>query len=521
MTPQLQQVAQTYLTRRAAWIVAAFVAFTWVFSLIAPSLLTDEPVAAAPLAGLAAAVTGYALGIQAKWQFCNPRARLLPDFKRPHLAVPAAILVVCCLVYPLAVAQAARWSPLGALAFSIAGTAAGIWAMHRPSALTIAPAFCIFLSFGTPPTINFYVLPAPTPTISAARLAILAVAWGSIAYWLHRLSVLGEEDVDYLIPVLAQDGTRVRPVGKQASRPNGATFILGSWQSRLADTWRYSAPNVATTIADRQRLLGDGPLAAPPWIRAIGLATMFLAMLLIAPLIALGFSAVFGLDVRDNEQVVGVIILMTAAMGGSQLEQRRPRMSQELMLPLRRQDYFNGLFAGAARHAFAIWITTLAAVIAYIALLIPDRFFLGSISAVAAISLGLHAFMFGAFINIASQHSGNARFAAYVIVLSLAVAPLTIASEELPQPVVTAAEREQLEQAVQERYFDLHGKIDKFLQPETKQQLLVTIRKALNPHGNDPPAKTYVPWICAALLTVAGVAAFFDGRKRWLHLELG
>jgi hypothetical protein len=87
MTPQFQQVAQTYFTRRSLWVVAAFAVFAWAMSLVVTSFMTQDPLAVLPTVGIAAAVTGYALGIHAKSQFANPRARLLPRFDRPHIVV--------------------------------------------------------------------------------------------------------------------------------------------------------------------------------------------------------------------------------------------------------------------------------------------------------------------------------------------------------------------------------------------------------------------------------------------------
>jgi hypothetical protein len=525
MTPQLQQVAQTYLTRRSLCVVAAFAVVSWAFSLVVTSLVPNEPLAALPTVGLAAAVTGYALGIHAKWQFCNPRARLLPGFKRTHLAMLAAILIVCCVVYPLVVVQVAHWNPLGALAFSIAGTAAGIWAMHRRHILTFVPAFLVFLSFGTPSTINFYALPAPTPAVTAAHLAILAVAWGAIVYWLHRLSVVGEEDADYPVTILASDGARQLPAGKQVSYANERMLVPGSWQSRLADT-TYDPVSYApaTTIAARKRLLRVGPLAMPFWLRAAGLAVMFLGMVIVAGLVGWGFGAGFGLDAHENAQMVGIITLMTAAAGGGVLGARRARMTGELMFPLRRRDYFNGLFAAAARYAFTIWLTTLAAIIAYVALFSPERFFPGYIAAATALSLGLHTCMFGALINNARLKSGAVRLVVYLTVLFAATAVLIVGDQYLPERVATDARREQL---VQEQYADTYEKVKKNLPPgrqmppEMKQKVLELAREIVSHRIDGPSGNPYVPWACAGVLTIAGVAAFLDARKRWLTLELG
>lgn len=521
MTAQLKQVSKTYLARRSLWAVGAFAVLSFGVSLAVSLLEPNDPIGALPIVGVATAVTGYALGIHAKSQFANPRARLLPGFKRPHFAMLAAILVVWCGICPLVVALAARSSLLGALACSIAGTAAGIWAMHRPHLFTIATAFAIFLSFGTPPTIEFWVRPASTPAVAAARLAIFLMAWGSLAYWFHRLRVLGEEDVDYLGPAVTRDGSRARLAGQQASCASGGILVAGSWQLRLAETFHSPASYVpATTIAARQRLLRDGLLARPLWIRAAGLAAIGLGVLAVTALLGMGFSVGAGLDLRENSPMLGVMIFMTSAMGNSQLAIRRARMSQELMLPLRRQDYFHGLFASSAQNAFMIWITTQAAIVAYVALFMPEHFFPRFLAAITALSLGFHMCMFGVQTSIARKNSSMVHLVAFLIVLFPAATPVFIGLQHLPRPVMSAAEREQLERRVRLEA-ETYSNTDAYRQPEMKQQLLEGIRNRLNPRLAAPPARVLVPWTCAAVLTAAGLAAFLDARKRWLEIELG
>jgi hypothetical protein len=526
MNAQLQQVAYTYLTRRSLWVVAAFAVLSIGIALAVSLLDPNEPIGALPIVGVAAAVTGYALGIHAKSQFANPRARLLPGFNRPHFAILAAILIAWCGVCPLVVALAARWSLLGALAASIAGTAAGIWAMHRPHLFTIAPAFLVFLSFGTEPTIDFWVLPASTPPVASAHLAIFVIAWGSIAYWLHRLRVLGEEDADYLLLTLMQNGSRARLAGKQASCASGRTVVPGSWQSRLADFFIWLVPASfapATTIAARQRLLCEGPLAKPLWFHVAGMAALGLALLVITALLGMGFSAGAGLDQRHNTPMVGVMIFMTAAMGNGQLAMRRARMKSELMLPLRRQDYFHGLFASSAQYAFMIWITTQAAIVAYVALFMPDYFFPAFLAVITAMSLGFHMCMFGVQTSLARKNSIMFHFVAFMIILFPAASPVFLGLKHLPRPVATAAQREPL---IQEQYAESYELVEKHLPPgkqmppEMKQKVLEIAEEIVSLRLDGPPVNPYIPWACAAVLAAAGVAAFLDARKRWLNLEL-
>jgi hypothetical protein len=167
-----------------------------------------------------------------------------------------------------------------------------------------------------------------------------------------------------------------------------------------------------------------------------------------------------------------------------------------------------------------ICITTQAAIVAYVALFMPEHFFPGFLAVITALSLGWHICMFGVQTSIARKNSSMFHLVAFMVILFPAATPVFIGLQHLPRPVVTAAEREQLEERVQ-REAETYSKTEAFRQPEKKQQLLAGIRNRLNPGLAAPPAKAYVAWSCAALLTAAGLAAFLDARKRWLKLELG
>jgi hypothetical protein len=133
--------------------------------------------------------------------------------------------------------------------------------------------------------------------------------------------------------------------------------------------------------------------------------------------------------------------------------------------------------------------------------------------------------MFGVQTNIARKNSTVVHLAAFMIILFPAASPVFLGLANLPRPVASTVEStvepEQLKQRVQERYMELYGELDRFLKPETKQELLAMIRGWLSPRSKSPPANLYIPWTCAAILTLAGVAAFLDARRRWLTLELG
>jgi hypothetical protein len=209
---------------------------------------------------------------------------------------------------------------------------------------------------------------------------------------------------------------------------------------------------------------------------------------------------------------------MPALMAGGMLPLRRPRMAQELLFPMRRADYLNGLLATTATNALILWFTSLAALLGMIAVIMPDRMFLGFVAAVTALSTGVHVYAFGVLSSIARKTSGGMRLVASMIVVLPAMVALMLSTHNLTRPTLSPADRERL---VQQQFADIYSDVDPNIDPKSRDSLIASVRRNVERRLNGPPPRTYVPWLLAAVLTVAGLAAFLDGRKRWLNLELG
>jgi hypothetical protein len=153
-----------------------------------------------------------------------------------------------------------------------------------------------------------------------------------------------------------------------------------------------------------------------------------------------------------------------------------------------------------------------------IAVIMPDRMFLGFVAAVTVLSTGVHVYAFGVLYSIARKTSGGARLAASMIVVLPAMFALMLSAHNLPRPVVSPV---QIEQRVQEEFDTIYAKSAADYSPETKALLISNLRERMQRQFGGPPPQAYVPWLLASVLTVAGLAAFLDGRKRWLNLELG
>jgi hypothetical protein len=270
----------------------------------------------------------------------------------------------------------------------------------------------------------------------------------------------------------------------------------------------------ATTIAARKRLLRYGFTPTPLWINALWLPASFFAMMLLVTQFGITKNA----DPATNLQTIWMMVLMPALMAGGMLPLRRPRMAQELLFPLGRADYLNGIFATIAFNALILWFTSLAALLGLIAVVMPDRIFFGFVAAVTALSTGVHVYAFGVLYSIARKTSGAARLAASMVVVIPAMFALMLSTHNLPRPVVSQA---QIEERVQEEFHATYAKSASDYSPETKAHLMSNLRESMQRQFGGPPPQAYVPWLFAGVLTVAGLAAFLDGRKRWLNLELG
>ena len=105
LSQKLRQVALTYLTWRWVWFILPLCLLMMLLSASSTKRLHDGQGAL-----LTFAISGLALPIQfgiqwfsavAKWQFADPRARLIPGYAKPHLTAIFAVLAVLLVANPL------------------------------------------------------------------------------------------------------------------------------------------------------------------------------------------------------------------------------------------------------------------------------------------------------------------------------------------------------------------------------------------------------------------------------------
>lgn len=137
MNRQLTAVLLTYATRRQMQIILGCGGVIYALAIFAMAMDSQRPSEnwfdfAYALLMFPAGLIAYLLATHAKWQFVDPRARLLPRFAAPHLAVIFGLAVVGLILLPCLAAIAARLSLLGYLACTIVFASSLIWYLGDP-----------------------------------------------------------------------------------------------------------------------------------------------------------------------------------------------------------------------------------------------------------------------------------------------------------------------------------------------------------------------------------------------------
>jgi hypothetical protein len=517
MTSRLKQVALSYATRRSLWLMAAFGAIS-----IGPSaallVVTSRPDAfkqsSVPFSvGFAAGICAWLLVTQAKWQFCDQRARMLPGFAGPHLFVLTLMAVLGMGAYPVAIASAGQLNTLGIAACSIGIGGAYVWAMHSMRFVFTALALVQFFSLMTPLGLAFWTGSRFAPL----HTAILIAGWAALVAWLWRLATMREEDSDYLIPIQAQQGSATRMERTQSARTVARVMLRSAWQRLPADIWHDRLEGMrATTVAARKRLFRYGFAPTPIWINALFMALAFFLTLYFLPQI--GVLHQRRANVGSLIGFLNVLIIMPAVMPGAMLATRRARMPQELLLPLPRREYFNGLFAATAWNAVAVWVPTHAAMVALVAIMFPDCFTAPFIAGLTALSLAVQVYGFGALTWIARKSSGGVRLVATMAVLIPALAAVGAGLPFLPRPDLTPAE---IRQHVDEEFVNTYRAVINDLPPDEQARIKSQIRQSYRRSQRGPGPNPIVVWGIVAGLVATGAGCYLFSRNRWLELELG
>jgi len=364
---------------RQRWAMAILIAVVVAASLIASFVLDRKALDGTAflltnLIGMPVMASSFWVCTTAKWQFVNPRARLLPRFATPHLAVNLALLLAALVLWPAIVAMQTAASVTGCVAYAMLLAGGVLWGMHTFRQSLMLATMATMFAPAAPQLLPFWTGPdAQLPPWEMLRLATLCVGGIAVAAWLWRLTAMTEEHDDYLIPAIGATGSSRmeksefrRNIARQLSRGK-----LGGW---FTDIWHNRIPRLpVATLPQRKKLLRYGFLNLPPIVTGI-FFTLPVFVVLVAAYAWLAQRGIGG----DPEHL-GQMVLFQALIFGlmpsiilcQALAGRQPRLQQELMLPLTRPQFVGGLFQQMGRELVLQWILIVCLVLAVAANYVP------------------------------------------------------------------------------------------------------------------------------------------------------
>ena len=366
MIAQCLQVVHTYTTRRLLILgVAVGFLFCCLFLFIASS---DEQVfgqMAFACLGFPMMIGGLVLASHAKYQFVHPRSQLIPGYATPHLLVLVGLVLCLTLLYPLVVAWRINGDVVGLLAFAALFVSMVLWQIQTLSSLLSLAVLAIFFSLYSPAVLLFWT--ADLPELLPARLGLLMLGWTGIAAWLWRLPNMSEQDSDYLIPVQSGLGNQSR-VEKSEARHLVTRMIakhhLHGW---MIDRWHDQLAQVKAPAEDkRPRLLEYGMRTLPVQVMVPQMILMIVSIVTVQYYVMSGLHG----DSEHNTSLVpmlvgqcGFILLLCPMMASQMLAMRRPRLAQDLMLPMTREALVDGLFWQITQSVLWALVPTLVLVV--------------------------------------------------------------------------------------------------------------------------------------------------------------
>lgn len=512
MQARLTQIAVVYLTNRQNWWILG-----WMALMVLPSLSVftshshsgGSRILAVNLLSFPIGACVFLLGTQSKWQFCNPRARLTPRYAGPHLLVLGLIALAFIVGLPVLCGQGG-FNTVGCAAYSVVLAASFLWGTHAMSSAATFLALAHFFSLYSQRASDFWMSPQLASDNLPIHLTVLAAGWTAIGVWLRRLSQLREDMDDFFLPVQAQVGSATRMERAMAAQTIVRQLLRNAPSRWACDWWHDKLARVhAASTPARQRLLRYGFTPTPVLLMAIWMALLFSALLL--------YMSRTWADKAGGRAILpsmGMFILMPAIFPSGILALRRGRMPQELMFPMTRRQYVNGLFQAVALNAGTGGALTLLAMVALLTIVAPDVGTPSLIAAFAALTVGTQTYAFGAMTNTSRIQSAGKRNVMMMVALIPALIALNIGLSALTPPPSWEEEEQSIARSTA-RYQRSTGADDD--QAATYEQTMRGARRDQWLREQPTPA---IAWYVAAGSVVCGAALILDSRRRWLRLEL-
>jgi len=341
MIQQLAQVSYTYLTWRWIWFVAALIAIFTVVG-FASSELVGLAIGMPCMIGL------IYISAVAKWQYANPRARLMPRYNESHLGLFGILLFLLFVINPLLLSWIHSVTLGGLLAFACSLAGCILMVMLVGRGFFMLPALIIALSgYGESGHAFWFADVSPYALL---RIPI-AIAGGSmIGYSLWFLSRLNEEmDAYQTVPMGGYQLSRVERAEQR--RLIGSIIKKQKMASWLSDRWLDGNLLESNRASSLKGLIAFGMVRMPSLLAALTTCVGFTAYCLIL----LQFDV---LKNHSNSHPPVMLIIFATAIpplaGGMALVQHRQRMGQELLRPATREAYIDSILIFLAKRTLLL-----------------------------------------------------------------------------------------------------------------------------------------------------------------------
>jgi hypothetical protein len=370
MLAQLKQVAITYVTRPTPleWLLyLVILPLFWTLSFVD----REEPqLLGVYMCVVLAMLPALAVNNQLRWQCSHPRARLMPGFCGPHLAIAWATLAVYAVAAPLI----AQWnSPYSVWPFLCCAAigAAIVQQSPRVASLT-SPLFLVCLlskdyldNAAVADWLNAVGYRRPV-LISATLLAWTAVIVRDLAFTRQR-----EDHRGYQPPVVADRGKPLsrtfRMARERAASVESARRLDRSWWTSSRTDRRIAA---APRLSAWRKLDIAFSEPKPPLAIIAGSATTLVLWGMIT------YSSFQREGAWDAEHLPGliffaaIIVAMAAAGPATSLARRLPLMTAERLHPLSKQAYADSILRVCLWRSVRYWLL-LQLLVAFVVFALP------------------------------------------------------------------------------------------------------------------------------------------------------
>ena len=432
---KLRQVALTYLTWRWTWFIIPLM-----LVMVLPGILSDETQTAAMSLGMPSMMGLIWIVAVVKWQFVNPRARLLPGYAQSHLLVFGIFLLLAYVLSPLVFSFRHGLIPWGPLAFTLLLGGCALIAFLLGRGLFIVPAIAIFFSGITEQTHTFWF--GASATYSAIHIPLVLVGGGIMSYCLWYMAQLTEEMNEYqVLPIGGIQTSRVERaeqrkfLGRQIKKQK----LFGWFSDRWLDRGFAITPNVDPTATLIQYGIARSSGIVQACYTGVGFALYGIAMMQF-PFFRDGDSSAI-LD-RPRAMFFVFAMILPTAIAGLTLLQHRTRMAQELLRPATRNHYLSSLLFTLAKTSLLLWMGIFAGLffLAYTTDTLPKENTTALILKYSALSFAVQIPAFGLCLRMALWNSQFGYMFGMYAVIGLQMAVLLLwwrNQESWTWPIIT------------------------------------------------------------------------------------